>query len=163
MHLRQLYIPCISCMRLICMPQVELRTEEVLPCTYVSSSLSATLAHAAALQVELRTEEVCGLKMSAANLYRWHPAYAAGGALCCTALCWAGLTLFACRHTIYMRRALRLRGRWGASAVLAVQAGYVCAISVARQTCSIFIPLSNRRLTRGWLATPSSSIFQIVA
>ena len=29
--------------------------------------------------VELRTGDVCGLDMSAANLYRWHPAYAAGG------------------------------------------------------------------------------------
>eukprot|EP00887_Chlorella_sp_A99_P001822 scaffold19.g1822.t1 len=28
--------------------------------------------------VEIRTGEVCGLDMSAANLYRWHPAYAAG-------------------------------------------------------------------------------------
>lgn len=28
--------------------------------------------------VELRTGEVAGLDMSAANLYRWHPAYAAG-------------------------------------------------------------------------------------
>ena len=28
--------------------------------------------------VELRTEQVAGLDMSAANLYRWHPAYAAG-------------------------------------------------------------------------------------
>ncbi|KAL4451864.1 hypothetical protein ABPG75_007526 [Micractinium tetrahymenae] len=28
--------------------------------------------------VELRTEGVCGLDMSAANQYRWHPAYAAG-------------------------------------------------------------------------------------
>ena len=28
--------------------------------------------------VELRSGEVCGLDMSAANLYRWHPAYAAG-------------------------------------------------------------------------------------
>ena len=28
--------------------------------------------------VELRTGDVCGLDMSAANLYRWHPAYAAG-------------------------------------------------------------------------------------
>lgn len=31
-----------------------------------------------AFQVELRTGDVCGLNMSAANLYRWHPAYAAG-------------------------------------------------------------------------------------
>lgn len=34
------------------------------------------------VQVELRTEEVCGLKMSAANLYRWHPAYATGEGAC---------------------------------------------------------------------------------
>ena len=28
--------------------------------------------------VEVRTNSVCGLDLSAANLYRWHPAYAAG-------------------------------------------------------------------------------------
>ena len=28
--------------------------------------------------VELRTTDVCGMDMSAANLYRWHPAYATG-------------------------------------------------------------------------------------
>jgi len=32
--------------------------------------------------VELRSREVCGLDMSAVNLYRWHPAYAAGGRSC---------------------------------------------------------------------------------
>lgn len=32
--------------------------------------------------VELRTGDVCGLDMSAANLYRWHPAYAAGARFC---------------------------------------------------------------------------------
>ncbi|PSC69443.1 arginine methyltransferase [Micractinium conductrix] len=37
--------------------------------------LSATVYMQA---VEIRTGEVCGLDMSAANLYRWHPAFAAG-------------------------------------------------------------------------------------
>lgn len=32
----------------------------------------------AAQAVEVRTEGVAGFDMSAANLYRWHPAYAAG-------------------------------------------------------------------------------------
>lgn len=31
--------------------------------------------------VELRTTDVCGLDMSAANLYRWHPSYATGSPL----------------------------------------------------------------------------------
>lgn len=32
--------------------------------------------------VELRSGEVCGLDMGAANQYRWHPAYAAGECPC---------------------------------------------------------------------------------
>lgn len=32
--------------------------------------------------VEVRTNSVCGLDLSAANLYRWHPAYAAGAPHC---------------------------------------------------------------------------------
>lgn len=63
--------------------------------------------------VELRTGEVCGYDMSAANLYRWHPAYAAGTAHPCHTLS---------RH----RTALEGCGWWtpGASLAATVKRGY---------------------------------------
>ena len=58
------------------MPSVRHALGSLLTTDAILLPASATVCMQA---VELRTGDVCGLDMSAANLYRWHPAYAAGG------------------------------------------------------------------------------------
>lgn len=67
--------PCAGLLTSGLIPSVRHALGSLLTTDAILLPASATLYCQA---VEFRTGEVCGLDMSAANQYRWHPAYAAG-------------------------------------------------------------------------------------